>query len=58
MSIYKRGTTWWIDFTTPSGERVRRSAETSNRAEGLELHDRLKADSWRSQKLGERPKYT
>ena len=58
MSLYKRGSTWWIDFTTPSGERVRRSAETESKAEAKELHDKLKAESWRVQKLGERPKYT
>lgn len=58
MSLYKRGSTWWIDFATPSGERVRRSAETSTKAEAQELHDRLKAESWRIQKLGEKPKYT
>jgi integrase len=58
MSLFKRGSTWWIDFTTPSGERVRRSAETGSKAEAQELHDRLKAESWRIQKLGERPKYT
>ncbi len=58
MSLYKRGSTWWIDFATPSGERVRRSAETSSKAEARELHDRLKAESWRVQKLGEKPKYT
>jgi integrase len=58
MSLYKRGNTWWIDFTTPSGERVRRSAETSSKVEAQELHDRLKAETWRIQKLGDRPKYT
>lgn len=58
MSLYKRGTTWWIDFTTPAGERVRQSAETSNKVEAQELHDRLKAEHWRVQKLGERPKRT
>jgi integrase len=58
MSLYKRGSTWWIDFATPSGERVRRSADTGNKAEAKELHDRLKAESWRIESLGERPKYT
>lgn len=58
MSLFKRGSTWWIDFTTPSGERIRRSAETSSKAEANELHDRLKAESWRVQALGEKPKYT
>lgn len=58
MSLYKRSSTWWIDFATPAGERVRRSAETSSKTEARELHDRLKAESWRIQKLGEKPKYT
>lgn len=58
MSLYKRGSTWWIDFTTPTGERIRRSAETDIKAEAKELHDKLKADSWRVAKLGDRPKYT
>lgn len=58
MSLYKRENTWWINFATPSGERVRRSAETSSKAEAQELHDRLKAESWRVQTLGDKPKYT
>jgi hypothetical protein len=47
MSLYKRDNMWWIDFTTASGERIRRSADTSNKLEAQELHDRLKAESWR-----------
>jgi integrase len=58
MAIYKRGSTWWIDFATPRGERVRRSAQTGDKAEAQELHDRLKAQAWRVQQLGERPAYT
>lgn len=58
MSLFKRGKTWWIDFTTPSGERIRRSAETQDKAQAQELHDKLKADSWRIAKLGEKPKRT
>lgn len=58
MSLFKRGSTWWIDFTTPSGERIRRSAETGSKAEAQELHDQLKVECWRIQKLGDRPKYT
>ena len=48
MSLYKRDNVWWIDFTTASGERVRRSADTSNKLEAQELHDRLKgtAGAW------------
>jgi len=58
MAIYKRGRTWWIDFTTPRGERVRRSAQTGDKAEAQEFHDQLKAEAWRVQRLGERPRYT
>jgi integrase len=56
MSLRKRGSVWWIDFCTPNGERIRRSTETENNAQAKELHDKLKAEAWRLQKLGERPK--
>lgn len=58
MSLYKRDNIWWIDFTTASGERIRQSADTSNKLEAQELHDRLKAASWRVKRLGEREQYT
>lgn len=58
MSLYKRDNMWWIDFTTASGERIRRSADTSNKVEAQELHDQLKAESWRVERLGERRQYT
>ena len=58
MSLSKRGKTWWISFTTPSGERVRRSAATEDKAQAQELHDKLKAESWRIAKLGEKPRRT
>jgi integrase len=47
-----------IDFTTPSGERFRRSADTSSKAQAQEFHDQPKIESWRVSKLGDRPKYT
>lgn len=55
MAIYKRGNIWWIRFTTPSGKRLRRSAATAERREAQELHDRLRAEAWRAEKLGELP---
>ena len=58
MSLYKRGSTWWIRFTTPSGERIRCSAGSANKAQAQELHDRLKSDAWRVERLGEKLKYT
>jgi integrase len=56
MSLRKRGSVWWIDIATPNGERVRRSAETRNKAQARELHDKLKGEVWRLQKLGDRPR--
>jgi integrase len=58
MAIYKRGRIWWVDVTTPRGDRIRRSARTGEKREAQELHDKLKAECWRVQKLGERPRYT
>ena len=58
MALRRRGKIWWIDFTMPSGERIRQSAQTENKQEAQKLHDNLKAESWRVEKLGERPIYT
>ena len=58
MSLYKRGNTWWIRFTTPSGERIRCSAGTADKKQAQELHDRMKSESWRVQRLGDKPAYT
>lgn len=57
MSLYKRGGTWWINITTPNGQRVRCSAKTLDRKAALELHDRLKAKYWRVTQIGEKPHY-
>jgi integrase len=56
--LYKRGKTWWIRFTAPNGERIRRSAETDDRIKAQEFHDQVKAQAWRQIKLGDRPSYT
>lgn len=56
--LYKRGRTWWIDFTAPNGQRVRRSAATSDRTLAQELHDQLRTKAWRQVELGEKPDYT
>jgi integrase len=57
MAIKLRGKTWWIDVYTADGERIRQSAETSDARAAEELHDKLKAESWRKRHLGERPIY-
>jgi len=58
MSLYRRGSVWWTRFTTPSGEHVRQSAQTKDRQAAQELHDRLKAESWRVQRMGDKPART
>jgi integrase len=55
MSLRKRGGIWWIDVYAPSGERVRRTTETANKALAQEFHDRFKAQLWRIDKLDEKP---
>lgn len=56
MSLSRRGGVWWIDCVGPNGQRVRRSAGTSEKPLAQEYHDRLKAELWRVSKLGERPR--
>ncbi|WP_439327866.1 tyrosine-type recombinase/integrase [Lonepinella sp. BR2357] len=51
MSIYKRGNIYWVDVRTPSGERIRRTAGTSNRKQAQQIHDKLKVDVLESQIL-------
>src|SRR5215831_18455431 len=57
MSLRKRGGFWWIDFVV-DGQRIRRSTGTAEKSLAQELHDQLKAESWRIVKLGERPRRT
>lgn len=56
--LYKRGKMFWIDFTTPGGERIRRSSGTTDKNQAQELHDRLKAEAWRQAELGALPRMT
>lgn len=44
MSLYKRGKTWWVRFTAPSGERIQRSTGTANRQLAQQYHGQLKAE--------------
>lgn len=58
MAIYKRGKTWWINITSPNGQRIRRSTGTQERKQALEFHDQLKAELWKIHKLGDKPRRT
>ena len=57
MALYRRGKVYWVRFTDPSGRRVRRSTGTVERKAAQEYHDKLAAELWRVQKLGDRPTY-
>jgi integrase len=58
MSLYKRGSVWWMRFTTPDGHELRETTATADRRAAQELHDTRKAELWRIAKLGERPRHT
>ncbi|WP_420887098.1 tyrosine-type recombinase/integrase [Acidithiobacillus caldus] len=47
-----------MDFVDASGQRVRRSAGTTDKAAAQELHDQLKAEAWRQSRLKESPART
>lgn len=58
MSLYKRGKTFWVCFTSPNGQRIRQSTRTEDRKQAQEFEDRLKTELWRVQQLGEKPRRT
>ena len=58
MGLYKRGKTWWIDLTTPDGQRIQESSRTTEKVKAQEYHDHRKAEAWRVTQLKERPKHT
>lgn len=60
MAIFKHPESgfWWLDFRTPDGKRVRRTTRTKDRKAAQEFHDRVKAQAWRVEQLGDRPDYS
>ena len=58
MPIRLRNGVWQIDIRTPSGKRVRQSAGTADKQAAQELHDKIKSDLWRQEKIGEKPAYS
>ena len=56
MSIKQRDGIWHIDITTPSGARIRRSTRTKNEKLALELHDKVKHETWKYDQLEEIPR--
>ncbi len=58
MSIKMRYGIWHCDFVTSDGQRIRQSLGTADKKEAQELHDKLKSNAWRENKLGEIPQKT
>lgn len=54
MSIKLRGSIYWI-YLRHGGRQVRRSTGTSDTKAAQELHDQIKAELWRTEKLGDKP---
>lgn len=58
MSIFRRGSIWYADFTAPDGKRIKQSLGTEDKRQAQELHDRLKSEQWRIERLGDFPDVT
>lgn len=60
MSIYlvPNSPYWRIDLVSPSGQRIRRSAGTTDKKKAQEYNDRLKVSLWEQARLGVAPEYT
>lgn len=58
ISLNKRGEIWHYSFTSPNGERVRRSARTCDKKQALQLASKEYNECWRVFKLGEKPNYS
>lgn len=56
MSIFKRNGVYYASISTQSGGRIKQSLGTKDETEAKELHDKLKHESWRVSRLGERQK--
>jgi integrase len=56
MSIRRRNGRLYVDFYTPSGRRVREVVATDDRREAQEYHDKLKAEYWKAERLGHKPR--
>lgn len=57
MPIYKRGDVYWIHLSR-NGKEVRRSAKTNDLKKAQELHDKVAAELWRQEELGEKGRVT
>jgi integrase len=62
MSLYRRKDSpyWWVKLPAIAGESrpLSLSAGTANKREAQEFHDSLKAERWKQDRLGQKPRYT
>ena len=58
MALYKRGPVYWASFTAPDGKRIRCTTGTDDRQKAQEFFDKLKHESWRVSRMGEKPRRT
>ncbi|HHW4140408.1 site-specific integrase [Yersinia enterocolitica] len=56
--MFRRGSIWYADFTAPDGKRIKQSLGTEDKRQAQELHDRLKSEQWRIERLGDFPDVT
>jgi integrase len=54
----KKSGIWWLDIRAPGVPRIRRTTGTADKQAAQELHDKVKAELWRTTKLGEEPDHT
>ena len=57
VSLYRRGTIWWIELSSKSG-RIRESSGSADKKAAQEYHEKRKGELWRQDKLGEAPPIT
>jgi len=57
MSLYRRGSIWWIELTA-YGRRIRESSGTADKKAAQEYHEKRKGEIWRQAKFGEKPPVT
>lgn len=53
MALYKRSNIWWITISH-QGTRIQESTGTSDKVAAQRLHDKIKADWWKKNYLGEK----
>lgn len=55
MSLFRRGKIWYASISIPGAKRIKESLGTEDKRQAQELHDKLKSEYWRVDRLGELP---